>query len=115
MLGRRDEFSAACLSPFLNTGAIFASVQSFGNSPLSRDFWKMMVMIGARLSAHWLRTWLGILSGPWALWLWIFLRRFSTPFGSILIDSKLSSILFATCGSCVCWSVGVCLVNTDLN
>ena len=38
------QFSAACLSPFLNTGAIFASVQSLGNSPLSRDFWQMMVM-----------------------------------------------------------------------
>ena len=51
-------------SPFLNTGAIFASSQSLGNLPFSYDRVNNTASIGAILGTHILRTLAGMLSGP---------------------------------------------------
>jgi hypothetical protein len=66
---------------------IFASLQSFGRSPVSKDCCSIICNIGAYAigSAHSLRIRFGIESGPKALLGLTCLNSFSRPFCSILI------------------------------
>ena len=66
-------------SPFLNTGATFACFKSVGVMPVSRDFVKSSVRIGAVCSRSSFKTLLCMLSGPQALWGFRFDSKFKIP------------------------------------
>ena len=90
---------------------MFASVQSLGKIPESNDDWNRTVIPGASAFAQFLRTMLGISSGPNALCDWIEDKSFSTPFVSILMEVRESLISSLTGGS----SSDSLVVKTDLN
>jgi len=90
---------------------MFALSQSCDSSPVSIEFWYIVVNIGASSSAHSLRILFGILSEPDAIEGFTFLSRFATPF--ILIVSV--GVEFLTCFVVFCILTGVSLVKTDWN
>ena len=63
---------------------MFASLQSFGSSPVSSEHCIMICRMGASCSAHSLSMRFGMLSGPEALFRLVFLSSFSSPFWSIV-------------------------------
>ena len=74
--------------PFLKKAETFADRQSSGTVPKSRDFWKIAVSDGDISSASSLRILTGIMSGPRALFAFIFLKSFATP-SSVTIMSGI--------------------------
>ena len=67
--------------PFLKAGAILALHQSSGSWPLSMEDWKILARQGASSSPSSLRSWLGILSGPDALFILRWASNLATPGG----------------------------------
>ena len=90
---------------------IFASLESFGRSPVSRDCCSIICNIGVIGSAHSLRIWFGIVSGPEALLGLTCLNSFSRPFCSILIGVMSVFAWILVFGRVL----SVVLVKTDLN
>jgi hypothetical protein len=64
------------LSPFLNSGDIFAPLHSDGKVPVSKLSWNMFAMHGAISYAQFFNIQFGMLSGPLML---IFFDSFSIP------------------------------------
>ncbi|KAH3697849.1 hypothetical protein DPMN_085359 [Dreissena polymorpha] len=58
---------------------MFASLQSFGSSPVSNDLWKMAVMAGVASTAQACSTVFGSSSGPAALRTLVLFNSLSTP------------------------------------
>ena len=104
-------FSAACLSPFLNTHVMFALSQSLGKDPVLMDFWYIEASPSASCFEHSLRILFGIPSCPDAFDGLSCFNHFSTPSGLIIIVGIVSLTCFVVFGSVVFCS----LVNTDLH
>ena len=85
---------------------MFASLQSFGSSPVSSEHCIMICRMVARCSAHSLSMRFGMLSGPE-----VFLSSFSSPFWSIVNGVILILARILVVGRLV----SDVIVNTDLN
>ena len=93
----------------LYTHHIFALSQSSGNVPVSIDFWKITVKLGAIWLAHSLRIRLCIPSGPDAFDKFISWGSFSTPFSLMVSFGMGSSMCLVVCGM----SFDLSMVKTD--
>ena len=78
-------FIGLLLSPFLNAGQTLAYLQSSGILPVLSDKLNNVVKIGAICVVHSLSILPCILSGPDALWIFIFCNNLLIPFSVMII------------------------------
>ena len=90
---------------------MFALSQSSGSVPVSIDFWKITVKLGAIRLAHSLWIRLGIPSDPDALDGFMSWSSFSTSFSLMVNFGMGSSMYLVVCGI----ALDLSMVKTDLN